>query len=170
MRIRRLAPVAFLAALTLSLLALPAPRLVRAAAVPYASASETYYKLDTPNGRMSVTVHSEFQNISSKDLLTLPVFVLPGAENIVVKAGDAALQTKFTAGSEANATAGVADATLLAPLRPNLRTTLDATYDVPARSGGKFMTLEAGLIETVFIGQGPGSFVLVDVPESGDNY
>jgi hypothetical protein len=170
MRIRRLVPVTLLAVFASSFAVLPSPDVARADAVPYASASETYYKLDTPNGRMSVRIHQEFQNMQSKDLATLPVYVLPGAENVVVKAGTTTLETKLTPGNEATAQAGAAVATLPAPLKPNLRTVLETTYDVPSKTGGKFMTLESGLIETVFIGQGPGSFVLLDVPASGDNY
>ncbi|MBK7724130.1 MAG: hypothetical protein IPI33_02415, partial [Dehalococcoidia bacterium] len=105
-----------------------------------------------------------------KELPTLPVYLMPGAENVVVKAGDEVLETKVTPGNEAAGLAGAAVATLPRPLKTNTRIVLDATYDVAPRTGGKIMTLEAGLIETAFIGQGPGSFVLVDVPKAGDNY
>lgn len=170
MRIRRLALVALFAVSLLSLAGVSNPPPVVAETVPYMAASESYYRLDTENGRMSVRIHAEYENVSGKDLAAIPVFILPGAENVVVKQGDTTLSTAVTAGNEAQAVAGRAVATLPTPLKPKYRTTLDATYDVPPRTGGKLMQLEPGIIETVFIGQGPGSFVLVDVPEHGDNY
>jgi hypothetical protein len=170
MRIRRFVLVVFLAAFAAPLALLPQVRPATADSVPYAVASETYYHVDTANGRMTVSVHAEFQNVQSKDLPDLPIYVMPGAENVVVKSGDDKLTVKLTPGDEANAKAGLADVTLLKPLKNNLRTTLDATYEIPPRTGGKFMDLESGLVETVLIGQGPGSFVLVDVPQEGDNY
>ncbi|MGE3075985.1 MAG: hypothetical protein AB7N24_08880 [Dehalococcoidia bacterium] len=171
MRIRRFALVALLAVLVVPFAReIPATPAQAAITVPYAVASESYYTMDTENGRISVRVHGEYQNMQSKDLATLPVWVMPGAENILVTTKDQTLETKLTPGSEEAGQAGWVDATLPQPLKQNLRITLDATYDIPPRTGGKLMTLEPGLIETPFIGQGPGSFVLVDVPESGDNY
>ena len=170
MRIRRFALVAFLAVIVAPLGFLPSASRAAQQLVPWAVASESQYRVDTDNGRMTVTVHGEYQNMQSKDLATLPIFLMPGAENVVVKAGDQVLETTITEGSEITAQAGFATATLPKPLKQNLRIILDASYDIGPRTGGKLMTLEAGLVETAFIGQGPGSFVLVDVPEKGDNY
>ncbi|MCC6268736.1 MAG: hypothetical protein IT300_14295 [Dehalococcoidia bacterium] len=170
MRIRRLALVAVFAFSLLSLVGMESPAPALAQTVPYNVASESYYRLNTAAGRITVSVHAEYQNAIGKDLPTLPVYLMPGAENVVVKAGDEVLETKVTPGNEAAGLAGAAVATLPRPLKTNTRIVLDATYDVAPRTGGKIMTLEAGLIETAFIGQGPGSFVLVDVPKAGDNY
>jgi len=165
--------VVFFAALMVALpfVASPNVRLAeaqQATLIPYGAASETYYRVDTDNGRLSVRVDVEFQNISGQDLKTLPVYFLPGAENVVVTQNGAALETKIDPGNEAAGAAGKADATLPTPLKPNLRTKFVATYDIAPRNGS-LMQLEAGIIETPFIGQGPGSFVLVDVPEAGEN-
>lgn len=170
MRVRRFALVALFAVLIAPLSRGVAASASAQMAIPYAVASESFYNVDTENGRMSVRVHGEFKNTQTKDLATLPVYIMPGAENLVITADGQALETKVTPGNEAAQLAGIAMTTLPRPLKANLRITLDATYDIPPRTGGKLMTLEPGLIETPFIGQGPGSFVLVDVPESGDNY
>ncbi|HQW51641.1 MAG TPA: hypothetical protein PL082_06255, partial [Tepidiformaceae bacterium] len=136
--------------------------------IPYGVASETYYRLDTAAGSIDVRVHAEYVNLQAQDLATLPVWVMPGAQDIVVKAGDQALEQKLTPGSEETAIAGTAEVTLPKPLKKNLRVTLDTTYRMPSRVGS-LMSLEPGAIETPFIGQGPGSFVFIDVPTAGDN-
>ena len=143
---------------------------IGASSIPYAVASESYFRVDTESGRVTARIQAEYQNQQAKELATLPVYFLPGAENIVVKAGDQVLETKLTAPMEAEGRAGNAEATLPAPLKQNFRIKLEATYDIPPRAGAGYVRLEAGLVETVFIGQGPGSFVLIDVPETGDNY
>jgi len=146
------------------------PAVAAAEEVPFLSASESYYQLDVPAGTMSVRVEIEFQNASAKDLPTLQLFVLPGAANVAVKSGDETLTSAVTfAGTEEAGMAGHVVATLPKPLRPNLKTKLTMTYDM-APTRGAFINLEPGVIETVFIGQGPGSFVIVDVPQNGDNY
>lgn len=170
MRIRRVVLVALFAMLVVPFARDFTPAARAAESIPYVVASETYYTVDAANGRISVKIHGEYQNMQSKDLAELPVWVMPGAENIVVKAGDSRLESTLIPGDEATATAGFALATLPAPLKQKTRIQLDATYDIPPRTGGAMMTLEPGLIETPFIGQGPGSFVLVDVPKDGDNY
>lgn len=136
--------------------------------IPYGVASETYYRLDTAAGSIDVRVHAEYVNLQAQDLATLPVWVMPGAQDVVVKAGDQVLEQKLTPGSETAAVAGIAEATLPKPLKKNLRVTLDTTYRMPS-SVGSLMSLEPGAIETPFIGQGPGSFVFIDVPAAGDN-
>ena len=171
MRIRRFVLVALFAMLVVPFARdFSASPAAAAETIPYAVASESYYTLNTDSGRISVRVHGEYQNMQSTPLASLPVYVMPGAENILVTTKDQTLETTLTAGSEETALAGIATATLPQPLKQNARITLDSTYDIAPRTGGKLMTLEPGLIETPFIGQGAGSFVLVDVPEAGDNY
>lgn len=140
----------------------------QASDIPYGVASESYYSLDTATGKVSVRVHAEYINLQSAELPELPVWVMPGAMDIVVKAGDKVLEHKLTPGSEAAATAGFAVTTLPKPLKKNLKTTLDATYTL-GQNSGSLINIEPGAIETPFIGQGHGSFVFIDVPRSGDN-
>jgi len=172
MRIRRFALIGLFAVLVVPFLGgtPPEAQAQQSFSKPYAVASETYYKLDTANGRMTVTYHGEYQNTQTKDLLVLPFFLMPGAQNVVVTSEGKTLETKIVDGNEAAGQVGLATATLPRDLKPKARITLEASYDVPSRPAGKLMTLEPGLIETPFIGQGPGSFVLVDVPSSGDTY
>lgn len=172
MRIRRFALVGLFAVLAVPFAGggVPAAVAQQTFSKPYAVASETYYKLDTPNGRMTVTYHGEYQNEQGKDLLTLPVYLMPGAQGVSITSDGQPLETKIVDGNEALATVGIATSTLPRALKPKARITLEASYEIPPRPAGKMMTLEAGIIETPFIGQGPGSFVLVDVPEAGDTY
>ena len=140
-----------------------------AAANPFPSASETYYKLDVPNGTMSVIVETKIQNGTGKDATTIPLYTLPTATNIVVKRDDVVLATKVTAGSEKQEQTGVVLATLAPPMKANARANFVMTYDVPTHTGD-LIRMEPGVIETAFIGQGTGSFVFVDVPSSGENF
>lgn len=170
MRVRLLAVVSVLVAL----LGVPgsAPLTGNAnaqtAEIPYGVASETYYRLDTATGNVSVNVHAEYLNLQSEALPELPVWVMPGAADIVVKSGDQVLEHNLTPGSEVEAVAGFALATLPKPLKKNLKITLDTTYTL-GRNSGTLIHIEPGAIETPFIGQGHGSFVFIDVPTSGDN-
>ncbi len=172
MRIRRIALVGLFAVLAIPFVggAAPTVRAQQTFSKPYAVASETYYKLDTATGRMTVFYHGEYQNEQSKDLLTLPFFLMPGAQDLVITGEGQTLATKVVDGNEDLGVVGVAMTTLPRSLKNKARITLEASYSIPPRSGGKLMTLEPGIIETPFIGQGPGSFVLVDVPQGGDNY
>lgn len=171
MRIRRFALVGLFAALVLPFVGEGAPSVEaqQSFSKPYLSASETYYTLDTPNGMMSVRFHGEYQNNQSKDLATLPFFIMPGAQNLLVTAEGSSLEVAVVEGNEALAIPSVGVVKLPRALKPKARITVEASYLVPPRTG-KLMTLEPGLIETPFIGQGAGSFVLVDVPSEGDTY
>ena len=170
MRVRRFAVVAVLA-VVLSITSLgPAGRSAGAQSfdVPYGVASESYYRLDTAAGAISVSIHAEYINLQTADLVSLPVWVMPGAKDIVVKTGEQVLEHQLTPGSEAAGIAGIAEAKLPQPLKKNLRITLDATY-VLGPNSGSVITIEPGAIETPFIGQGYGSFVFIDVPKDADN-
>ncbi|MBA4180918.1 MAG: hypothetical protein C0506_10055 [Anaerolinea sp.] len=141
---------------------------------PFPSASDTYYRLDVPNGTMSVTVELTIQNATGKEATTLPVYAMPGATNVVVMRDGVVLPT-----ATSNAVFGQAQgtkekvvlvaATLPAPVKANVKTDLVATYTVPAQKGD-YLRLQPGAIETAFIGQGPGSFVFVDVPSAAETY
>ncbi|MEP6872441.1 MAG: hypothetical protein ABI939_11415 [Anaerolineaceae bacterium] len=151
------------------LVPLGGPLAATAAANPFPSASETYYKLDVPNGTMSVIVETLIQNGTGKDATAVPLYTLPTASNIVVKRDDVVLATKITAGSEKQEQTGVVLATVAPPMKANARANFVMTYDVPAHTGD-LIRMEPGVIETTFIGQGTGSFVFVDVPSSGENF
>lgn len=136
--------------------------------LPFKSASETYFKLDVPNGSLSATINVAFLN-GSGTLNSLPVWILPAATDVVIKQDGAVLETKITPGTEKPGIAGIAVATLSKPLKPNLKTTLTTTYTVPSHTGS-LLRMEAGAMELPFMGQGQGSFVFVDVPRDGENY
>lgn len=170
MRVRRFAVLAvlvFVAAMA-SMGAAGRSALAQASSVPYGVASESYYRLDTATGLISVSIHAEYVNLQAADLVSLPVWVMPGAKDIVVKSGDQVLEHQLTPGSEAAGKAGIAEVRLPKPLKKNLRITLDATYTL-GPSSGSMISIEPGAIETPFIGQGHGSFVFIDVPRTADN-
>ncbi len=155
--------------LAVAVLAVPGASPATAAGLPYYILSDSYYHLDVPNGTMDVTVKATFQNAQSGDLAALPLFAMPTAANVAVTQDGASLQTKITPGSEANSTVTVVLATLPAPLKTNRKTDLVMTYSVAAHNG-TLSTLQPGSVETLFLGQGEGSFVFVDVPTNGENY
>ncbi|MCL6644833.1 MAG: hypothetical protein K6U88_07625, partial [Dehalococcoidia bacterium] len=132
------------------------------------SASETVYRLDTPAGTVRVHVRVEFLNQSQNGITTVPVYILPHANGLAITRDGAPVQFTLDPGDEAAKRTAVAAVTLPEPLQPKRRLTLEAAYTLPNTSG-PLMTLEPGLIEVPFIGQGPGSWVFVDVPKSGDN-
>ncbi len=170
MRVRRFAVVAVLAVVLSMTSSGPLGRSTRAQSfeIPYGVASESYYRLDTSTGAISVSIHAEYINLQTAELVSLPVWVMPGAKDVVVKAGDQVLEHQLTPGSEAAAVAGIAEAKLPKPLKKNLRITLDTTYTL-GQNSGSLITIEPGAIETPFIGQGHGSFVFIDVPKNADN-
>lgn len=133
-----------------------------------ASASETTYRLDTAAGAINVSIDIEFLNQSGGPVTEVPIYILPGAVELAVSAPGGEPQVTVQPGSEAERRAAVALVTLPQPLKPKARTRLEASYRLAA-STGPLMTIEPGFIEVPFIGQGPGSWVFVDVPRSGDN-
>lgn len=134
-----------------------------------ASASETTYRLDTAAGTVSVAIRVEFLNQSTLDVKEVPLYFLPGAQDLAVTSSGRTLETRIaTPPDEQARMAGLLSVTLPEPLKPKRRVTIEATYRL-GNSAGPLMTLEPGLIEVPFIGQGPGSWVFVDVPRSGDN-
>lgn len=145
-----------------------APRTAVAQQPTLASASETTYRLDTPAGTVSVDVHIEYLNQSSADITTVPLYILPHAQDLAILRNGTPLQFTLDPGDEAARRTALATVTLPEPLKPNRRVTLEASYRLPAVTG-PLMRVQPGIIEVPFIGQGPGSWVFVDVPKSGDN-
>ena len=151
-----------------SFVALPATHSA-AATQPYNIISDSYYNLDVPAGTMDVTVKATFQNPQSADLPQVPLYAMPTAANVNVTLNGTALATKVTPGSEDADLATIVIATLPTPLKANQKTDVVMTYTV-APHDGKVANLQPGVIETLFLGQGPGSFVFIDVPAKAENY
>lgn len=143
---------------------------VRAQSLPWHMASETYYHLDVAGAAVSVRVHVQVQSASSSsELKTVVLAAMPTAAHVVVKSGDTTLDPKVTPGSDSGSKPTTIQVNLPNPIRGAQKAELELTYDVPAYTG-KLTRIQPGATETMFIGQGEGSFVFVDVPKSADNY
>ena len=139
-------------------------------------ASETYYRLDVANGTASVRVEAVVQNAQSKELATIPLWAMPKAANVVVAQCEvndrSKCMTTVEARSEAASTVPGAPTLVLATPGRALaslgKMNLVMTYDVPAQAS-EFVKFEPGLVEALFVSQGVGSFVYIDVPLTGEN-
>jgi hypothetical protein len=135
-----------------------------------ATASETYYRADVASGTLSVRVDLHVQNTAFGDLPAVPLYTMPGARNLVAKKDDAVLETKSpTAGAAKGLPFGLSVVTLPKPLKSGAKTDLTVSYDVAPQSAGS-VTVSPGMVEALFVSQGGGSFVFVDVPNQADNY
>jgi hypothetical protein len=139
-----------------------------ATASPYNEASDSYYRLDVPNGKLQVTVKSTFQNAQSGALASLPFAMMAGATSPVITQDGTPLTTTVTPSAGGDNPAVVVGK-LLNPLNPKAKVDLVLTYELGLRDTN-YTSIQPGAIETLFLGQGAGSFVFVDVPLSGDNY
>jgi hypothetical protein len=128
-------------------------------------ASDSYYRLDPPNATMSARVEMTVANDGGTELPKVLLWAMPGATNVAVAKDGTALETQTT---PADGLTSVA-ATLAKPLKSGARVDLVMTYDVPAQVGDS-TRLEPGAIESWLVGQGPGSFVYIDLPAAGDNF
>ncbi|MCC7364135.1 MAG: hypothetical protein IT303_07155 [Dehalococcoidia bacterium] len=137
-----------------------------AQAIPFGIASETYYRLDVPNGTMRVRVEAEVSP-GKGELTEVYLWTMPGATNVVATQDDATLTTEMTAPEPG--IPAIVTATLAKPPRGAQRTNIVMNYDVPSQKN-EFATLEPGLIEALFVSQDAGSFVFIDMPATGDNY
>ncbi|MCK9518379.1 MAG: hypothetical protein M0R74_05030 [Dehalococcoidia bacterium] len=153
---------------TLCVLLAVAPAPSRAAPeVEYHMASESYYRLDVAAGRMSVRVEAELKAVQETAQILL--WGMPNAANVTVTQDGTALATEsFTELAVVGGPTAIV-ATLAKPLKPNLKTRLTLAYDVGPQSS-ELVTIEPGYIEALFVSQGPGSFVFIDIPATGDNY
>ena len=125
-----------------AVLALPAGG-ASAALVPYNTTSESYYKLDVPNGTLSVTVNAVYQNSQQTPLAAVLFWAMPAGTNIAVTEDGAAVQTKVVAGSDQAQTATMVTATLTNPLRPGQKAQLQMTYAMPAHTSNRISTRRA---------------------------
>ncbi len=140
-------------------------------------ASETYYTLDTQAGVIHVEMTAVIQNAGVAEQREVYLIAMPGARDIVVKKGDVELEiTTEVTPIQLDANSGQTDDVLLitaslgnAPMRAKARFDFTLSYNLgPLKQGGTIV--EAGLIETPFVSQGPGSFVFIDVPVEGQTY
>ena len=132
-------------------------------------ASDSYYRLDPASGTLTVRVEATVQNATGSPLATVPLWAMPKFQNLVLKEGDTALQTKTVELPDIIGSVNLVGGTLPAPMKNGGRADFVMTYDVPAQTN-RVMTLEPGSIEFPILGQGAGSFVWVDVPTTAENY
>jgi hypothetical protein len=138
-----------------------------AAEAGYYMASESYYRLDVPAGSMSVRVEAEVKAETETGEVLL--WGMPNATDVRVEQDGQALALESFADDSINGSPTLIVATLSKPLKTNLKTKLTLTYDVGAQAS-KLVTVEPGYTEALFVSQGVGSFVFVDIPSTGDNY
>jgi hypothetical protein len=161
---------AFLAAaFAIVALSLASPGVATADHLGYYMASDSYYALDVPNGSMAVLVQATVQDADGRgELGEVYFFAMPGAKNVVAKRDGVELTTAV----EGTGLAGnplLITVTLDKPIKQKLTADLVLTYDVPPQSS-QYVKIEPGAIESMFVSQGHGSFVLIDVPSDAENY
>ncbi len=143
---------------------------VEAADNPFNIASETYYRLDVPNGAASVKVDAKIQNATSSDLAGIYLWAMPVLTDLVVSHnGNPLVATVVPITDDEGAPLSRIDVTFEKPIKKNAIVTLAMTYIAPPQES-KNITMAAGVVEALLIGQGPGSFVLVDSPKSAVSY
>ncbi|HMO55252.1 MAG TPA: hypothetical protein PJ994_12155, partial [Tepidiformaceae bacterium] len=135
---------------------------------PWNSASESYFTLHVDQGTVSVRVDAEFLNTTNYSLTEVVFWAMPGAKNAKVVSPDGTEQPiEVTEGSEATSTPSLV--IVNQELKPKIRTKYTLTYDMNPQKG-EYTDIKPGAIEALFVSQGPGSFVYIDVPKSGDTY
>ncbi len=127
-------------------------------------ASESYYHLAVDDGRIEAVVEAEIQS-AGDELRALTLFALPGVSDVTVTRDGTRLSHQVNAAAEDSP--ATVDVTLDEPLRGSLRAELTMTYSVSAHDLA-FTTVEPGYIDSVFVSQGTGSFVLIDAPQNVD--
>jgi hypothetical protein len=140
------------------------------------TASESYYTLDVPQGTATARVDMVVQNTTSRDLSEIGLWAMPAAKNIVVKqcqnfefkGCETALAFESEGLSDTIGLPTFVIATLAKPIKAGGKTSVVMTYEVPAQNS-ELVRFEAGAMEGLFISQGAGSFVYVDVPAAGEN-
>lgn len=139
--------------------------------LPFNELSDSYYKVDPAAGTISVRVESSFYNTEKQPLASLPMWAMPLPQNVVVtlKGQDDSLKTELTPFSTAEGVPTLLNVMLPSPLKPSTRLDLVMTYTVGTQQND-FVHIEPGIVESLFVSQGRGSFALIDVPESAENY
>lgn len=128
------------------------------------TASETYYHLRPDDGEIDVQVDMLAQPAGT-DLTEVWVWLMPGATDIEATQGDAELEYEYIGVEDG---LGVMAVTLPATLKGKLTTEFQVSYKVGAQDIPDFH-IQPGAIESLFASQGAGSFVLIDVPQDGEN-
>lgn len=135
-------------------------------------ASETYYRLDVPNGTASVSMDAQVQNTSRGPLTSIYLWAMPVLTDLAVTQDGKPLVTEviFSQDNLYGAPLSLIEVTLEKPLKPNAKLSdIKMTYVAPPQESEN-VTFAAGVMEALFVGQGPGSFVLIDSPRTAMNY
>lgn len=166
-RMRRLR-IVFCAAFV-ALAVLPGASLVRAGTTfPWQNvASESYFHLDVEEGVIDARVDVVVQP-GSAEIDEVWLWLMPGATEIEVRQGETVLVFEEQISGYDEDGPKLIAATLVKPLKGKLTTNLELTYTVPAQSAAA-IRIEPGAIEAAMVSQGAGSFVLIDVPQHGEN-
>ncbi|GAB4332981.1 MAG: hypothetical protein Kow0010_19110 [Dehalococcoidia bacterium] len=144
------------------------PRPVHAGLDDQFMASESYYQLDVDAGTGTVRVEARVQP-ASNELRDVAFWAMPNGTDFEVFHNGEPLPVEVDTSFVEFEGAILVTATLATPLRGKLRTDLVMTYRLePAQ--GDYVGLEPGAMEALFVSQGPGSFVLIDLPADADNY
>jgi hypothetical protein len=164
MRTRRILALCLLATVSVAAGLLPGAVTRAAPGDNQNTASESYYRLDVPNGTVAAKVDATIHNGGGRDITVGVLWAMPRAQNIVVKRGDDVLETKVTPALGMNELPTIVEITLPRILKPNSQMDLVMTYDVPSQVS-EIVRLEAGATEALFVSQGR-SFVLLDLPRT----
>ena len=167
----KLRPSAFVLALLAATAGMvgAAPPAFAAPSDPQNVASETYYDIDPAAAVIAVRADLVVQNNQGKDMLVAQLWAMPGATDLIVTRDGQEQEVKVTPVSGDSVMPSSVQITLARPLKSKARMDLKLSYRVP-RQLTELIRLEPGSMEGLLISQGPGSFVLVDVPADGDNY
>jgi hypothetical protein len=169
MRTRRILALCLLSCVTLAAGLLPGAIALAGPVKDQNVASDTYYRLDVPNGAVSVEMDATVQNAAAKETNKATLFAMPGAENLVVKWEGQELETAITPANISAELPMVVEVALPRMLKQDAQIDLTLSYSVPSQQNG-LLWMEPGLVELTFVSQGPGSFVFIDVPASGENF
>lgn len=130
-------------------------------------ASDTYYRIDVQAGVVSARVEAEVQGSGYGDLTEVILWAMPTATGVqVTRDGQPlSIETVHPVGPDLPMVVVV---TLDKPLKGKLTADLLMTYTVP--TGQTMLTeVEPGYVESMFVSQGAGSFVLLELPAGAEN-
>ena len=161
----RCGTLVFVGALIIALL----PAAAVAQASPINQFSDSYFTFDVPNGTLSARVNITVQNATAKDLAKISLFAMPKAQDLVVKRGDAVLETKLTPIADAAGLPTLVAVSFDKPLKAKAKAELQMTYTVPNQKS-ELVHMAPGVMELMLTSQGKGSFVWVDAPQAAENY
>lgn len=136
---------------------------------PFNIASESYFHLDVEKGAIEARVEARIQSSDGKEVKEFWLWAMPQARDVKVFQGDVPLEIETSAVSGEVGLPTLVVATLSKPIKNKLTADLLMTYSVPPQST-ELVKIEPGAIEALMVSQGPGSFVLIDVPAASDNF